>query len=101
MSAEETRALEKLLDAAGREVQPKHPGWRGLPQGFAGVRQGPPRHGLWWRAPPLAMAAAAGLFFVLWQGDVGTGPTAAKAGQLPIEVQRQDVELTVLSIAET
>src|SRR5262245_48034046 len=103
MPSEDARSLENLLDAAGRDVQPTHPGWQTLTHRLAQIKQerpGPRR--LWWLAPPLALAAAAAaLFLALWLGDFGSQGGRVLADTLPIEVKRKDVELTILSVAET
>jgi hypothetical protein len=88
--------LEPLLDAAGRAVQPADPVWDRLPDRLALTRQQRRRRRLWWLAPPVAAAAAAGLFVFLW---LGSSPPA-NAKDPPIEVQRLDVDVTVLSAAE-
>jgi hypothetical protein len=87
--------LEPLLDAAGRSVQPADPGWERLPQRLQQTPQ-QRRRRLWWFAPPLAAAAAAGLFLTFWLGR----PPNVNAETPPIEVQRLDVDLTVLGPTE-
>ncbi len=88
--------LEPLLDAAGRAAQPADPGWDRLPDRLARTPQQRRRRHLWWLAPPLAAAAAAGLFVALW---LGSSPPA-RAKDPPIEVQRLDVDVTVLSASD-
>jgi hypothetical protein len=87
--------LETLLDAAGRAAQPADPGWERLPDRLARTPQ-QRRRRLWWLAPPLAAAAAAGLFLVFW---LGPSPRVT-ATELPIEVKRLDVDLTVFGPSE-
>jgi hypothetical protein len=103
MPTDDADRLEKLLDAAGRAVQPTQPGWQTLPQRLARTPQAQRRH-FWpwlWLAPaPFGIAAAVALWIALSSPkDLGT--TTAQAEGLPVVVQRQDVELTVLSVAET
>jgi hypothetical protein len=98
---DDVRPLEKLLDAAGRAVQPTQPGWQTLPQRLAQTPQAQRRR-FWpwlWLAPaPFGIAAAVALWIAFSSPkDLGT-PTAQAQ---PIIVQRQDIELTVLSVTET
>lgn len=98
MSApEEPRDLEDLLDAAGRSVQPTAFGWQTLPARLAQTPQKQPLTLQRWATLPLGVAAAATLFLVVWLGTSQRG--GADPG--PIEVHRQGLKLTILSVAET
>jgi hypothetical protein len=89
--------LGPLLDAAGRAAQPTDPAWERLAQRLTQTpQQRRHRRRLWWLAAPVAAAAAAALFVFLWL--VPTPPAPAQT--LPIEVQRLDVDLTVLSASD-
>src|SRR5438552_1002779 len=103
MPTDDAERLEKLLDAAGRVVQPTQPGWQTLPHRLANTPQ-VQRHRFWpwlWLAPaPFGIAAAVALWIAL-SSPKDFGTPMAQAEGLPIVVQRQDVELTVLSVAET
>jgi hypothetical protein len=106
MPTEDPRPLENLLDEAGRAVQPSHPGWQDLPRRLEQRPQaGPSRWPRWWLlAPaPLGVAAAVALFLIFGGFPSGPGgpPTALGKDPPPVRVERQDVELTVLSVAET
>src|SRR5438552_8756206 len=99
MLSEDKQRLEKLLDAAGRAVQPTHPGWQTLSQRLATTTQVRRRSWPWlWLAPaPFGIAAAVALWIAFSRPkDLGT----LRAEEPPIVVQRQDIELTVLSVAE-
>jgi hypothetical protein len=92
----EDRSLEDLLDAAGRSAQPTHPGWQQLPQRLARLPQRLRRlRWRWWLAGGAAVAAAALVVIAL----LFPPNAAVLAG--PIEVQRLDVQLTILSVKET
>src|SRR5919201_1029739 len=99
MSSEQDRRMERLLDAAGRAVQPTHPGWQTLPERLSRLPQaGRGRH-WWWLVPaPFGVAAAIALWLLLAPRGTDSGQLQAQG---PIEVQRQDVDLTILSVAET
>jgi hypothetical protein len=93
------RNLENLLDAAGRAVQPSHPGWQQFAERLARTPQGKrrPRFLKWINTGLLAATVA---FFCLLLSLVllvNPRPIAAR----PIEVQQLDVELTILSAADT
>jgi hypothetical protein len=93
------RALENLLDAAGRAVQPSHPGWQQLGERLARTPQlkPRPRHLRWINT---GLLAAAVVFLCLLLGLVLLiNPPHIIAG--PIEVQRLDIDLTILSAADT
>ncbi|HYT90080.1 MAG TPA: hypothetical protein VEL76_15340, partial [Gemmataceae bacterium] len=94
---EDPQSLEDLLDAAGRAAQPTDLGWQTLPARLAALPQQQPWTLGRWATLPLGVAAAATLFLVIWLGP-GTVPPV-EAG--PIVVQRQGVELTIFSAAET
>ncbi len=96
MPPADDRRLEDLLAAAGRDVQPTHPGWQALPERLARLPQEPPRKRRRW---PWAVAAAAAAVLLAAVGLMLLQSPSAQAG--PIEVQRLDVELTVLSAADT
>jgi hypothetical protein len=95
MPPEEKRSLEDLLDAAGRSVQPRHPGWQQLPERLARLPQRLRRlRRRWWLLTVGAVAAAAAAVLALL-----LSPTpSVQAG--PIQVQRVDIELTVLSASD-
>src|SRR5438876_968812 len=101
MPPDEPSRLEKLLDAAGRAVQPTQPGWQTLPQRLAEMAQARRRRSwpwLWLAPAPFGVAAAVALWIAFSSPkDLGT----LRAEEPPIVVQRQDIELTVLSVAET
>ncbi|HEV3259593.1 MAG TPA: hypothetical protein VG013_22190 [Gemmataceae bacterium] len=100
MPPEDTRPIEELLDAAGRAVQPAHPGWPALPQRLGQTPQTrrPRWPRWWWLAPlPLGVAAAVVIFLVSFSGQQPT----ALAEEPPIRVEPLDVDLTVLSVQET
>jgi hypothetical protein len=97
MSPEEKDPLEELLDAAGRSVQPSHEGWQRLPERLAGRPQQRPRSRRWWWLPAGAGVAAAALLAV----GILFFPPGPNTGAAEIRVERLDVELTVLSSAET
>src|SRR5438132_12423295 len=103
MPTDDAERLEKLLDAAGRLVQPTQPGWQTLPQRLARTPQ-VQRGRFWpwlWLAPaPFGIAAAVALW-VAFSSPKDLGTPTAQAEGLPVVVQRQDIELTVLSVAET
>jgi len=100
MPPEDNRPIEELLDAAGRAVQPAHPGWADLPQRLGRTPQTPrPRWGRWWLLTPLPLAAAAAavIFLLTFSGQQPT----ARADDQPVRVEPLDVDLTVLSVQET
>jgi hypothetical protein len=97
MSPEEKDPLEELLDAAGRSVQPSHEGWQRLPERLAGRPQQRPRSRRWWWLPAGAGVAAAALLAV----GILFFPPGPNTVAAEIRVERLDVELTVLSSAET
>lgn len=97
MSSEEQRRLEELLDAAGRAAQPTVFGWETLPARLAQTPQKQPWRLGRWGTLPLGVAAAA-VLLALWLG----GPLGERSDATgPIEVRRQGVDLTILSVAET
>lgn len=105
MSADDPR-VEKALDNAGRGVQPIHPSWNKLPERLAATPQAPPRRWRRWLwLAPVPVAAAAAVVLALTFGGGTNGPISpgpARGGELPpVEVKRQDVDLTILSVAET
>src|SRR5262249_51343679 len=103
MPPEDPRPIERLLDRAGRAVQPTNAGWQGLPRRLAAIVQQRPWR-WWWLAPaPLGVAAAIALFILFGGGpNSPISPPAARGGEPPpVKVERQDVELPTLSVAET
>jgi hypothetical protein len=88
------RPLENLLDAAGRAVQPSHPGWQQFAERLARTPQVKRRFLRWWLPAGglAAMAAAILALFLLRTPPVTAGP---------IEVQQLDVELTILNATNT
>jgi len=91
-------SLRELLDEAGRAAQPRHPGWDTLPRRLAGLPQLRRRR---WLLPAVGAAAAAVAAAVFLLSGKGPGPVQdLRAEELPIQVVRQDVELTILSISE-
>jgi hypothetical protein len=98
MPPEDRDPLEDLLDAAGRAVQPAHPGWQQLTERLARRPQQRQHRSRWWWLPAGTGVAAAALLVVgILFPPIGVTPIPARE----IEVQRLDVELTVLSGAET
>jgi hypothetical protein len=100
MPADERDPLDRLLDAAGRAVQPAHPGWADLPRRLGRLPHAARRRRRWWLLAPLPVGAAAAVLVMLLSNFPGVGPQAT-AGEGPVRVERQDVDVTVLSVAET
>lgn len=101
MPTENPQRLENLLDAAGRAVQPTHPGWQTLPERLARRPQARGRRfrpWLWLMPAPFGVAAAVALW-IAFSSFRDFGPSKLRAEE--IVVQRQDIEVTVLSVAET
>jgi hypothetical protein len=98
MPPEERDPLEDLLDAAGRAVQPGHPGWQSLNDRLA-ARPQQRRRSRRWRVAAATGLAAAGILLAVGLLLFLPGPTPTPARE--IEVRRLDVDLTVLSGAET
>jgi hypothetical protein len=98
MSPDQRDPLEDLLDAAGREVQPTVPGWETLPARLRQMPQVLPGRLGRWATLPLGVGAAAAILVVLW---LLWPRHAVQAQDLPIEVRRESVDLTVLSVAWT
>jgi hypothetical protein len=109
LSSGEDRRLEELLDAAGRAAQPEHPGWERFAERLASLPQVP-------RAPHILIRlrrhAVAALIPLLGVGLLiyllippGSGPGIVPPGGLhahdAVIVQRQDIELMVVSAGET
>jgi hypothetical protein len=92
-------ALRKLLDAASQAAQPTAFGWQTLPARLAHTAQQQPRSLGRWATLPIGVSAAAVLFLIVWLGRFG--PERVVASDLPIEVKQVQVDLTVLSVAET
>jgi hypothetical protein len=97
MPSPEKQPLEDLLDAAGRAVQPGVPGWQTLPARLAQTPQLQPWSLGRWATLPVGVAAVAAILFVLAVSLLHRQPVNAQ--DLPIVVQRQSVDLTVLSVA--
>jgi hypothetical protein len=95
---EPERRLGELLDAAGRDAQPTVFGWQTLPARLAATPQQRPGLGRW-ATLPIGAAVAATLAGVVWL--MMFSRQSAHAVEQPIEVRRQSVDLTVLSVAET
>ena len=114
--------MEALLDRVGRWCQPRHPGWDTLlkrlgPQqaGEAGLEEErPSRRAATGRSEPAGrrtalrrwLALAAGLLLAVTMLGLAIvlmlnpGGTRAVAGDLPVEVQRRGIELTVFSASD-
>src|SRR4051812_13858619 len=90
--------LEELLNAAGREVQPTVFGWETLPARLAATPQQQPRPGRWTTLP---IGIAAAVAFVAVMLFTMFARQRADAVEQPIEVRRESVDLTILSVAET
>jgi hypothetical protein len=91
--------LEDLLNAAGREVQPTVSGWESLPARLAQLPQAKaPGLGRWATLPLGVGAVAAAVLVILW---LLLPRHHAQAQDKPIEVRRESVDLTVLSVAWT
>jgi hypothetical protein len=99
MSSPESRRLEDWLDAAGRDAQPTGLGWQDVATRLARTPQQKRRATSRWRTLPLGVAVAASVLLALWWALAPRQPVAAQ--DLPIEVRREEVELTILSAAET
>jgi hypothetical protein len=99
MPPEDRDKLEELLDAAGRAVQPAHEGWRHLNERLARRPQQRRRARFrrWWLPMGAGVAAAA----LLAVGLVLFSPRITETVAEEIRVERLDVELTILSGAET
>jgi hypothetical protein len=89
------RRLEDLLDAAGRTVQPTVPGWQTLPERLAQTPQVQAGSLGRWATLPIGVAAVAAIVLVAIWAMLHRQPLQAQ--EQPIEVQRQGVDLTVLS----
>src|SRR5205823_2429854 len=97
MPSGDPQPLESLLDAAGRAVQPTVPGWQTLPERLAQIPQLQPDPLGRWGTLPIGVAAAVAIALVVaW--SLLHHPSL-QAQERPIEVQRQSVDLTVLSAA--
>lgn len=99
MSSPDQERLEKLLDTAGQAVQPTAFGWQTLPARLAQVPQKQSFSLGRWATLPIGVTAAAVLFLIVWFGHFI--PERTLAQELPIEVKRESVDLTILSVAET
>ena len=89
--------LERILDQAGASAQPTHTGWSRMSERLNRLSQ--QRHSRRWRlALPVGIAAAAA---VVWFTLLGGTPDIVIAADEPIRVERQDVEVTILSVADT
>jgi hypothetical protein len=99
MPPEDRDKLEELLDAAGRAAQPVHEGWRHLNERLARRPQQrrPARFRRWW----LPMGAGVAAAVLLAVGMFLFPPRVPETLAEEIRVERLDVELTVLSGAET
>lgn len=98
MSDGSDRQIERLLDQAGRDAQPRSAGWDALPAQLARIRQvSRPWYGGWafLAAAAATIAAGAGLAFYFAGGPV------ALAQPAPVQVIQQDVEFTVFNETET
>ncbi len=105
MQPADQRRIEQLLERAGRHVQrPRHPGWASLRDRLEAIRQdarpgwlGVLAERRW--AIPMGAAAmiAAAVGISLW---LAWGPTAVAQDQ-PIQVIREDIELTVFGEFES
>src|ERR1700677_4936397 len=99
MSPPDPYRREDLLTAAGRDVQPTMFGWETLPTRLAQTPQVyPGRLGRWATLPIGVGVVAAGVLVILW---LLMPRHAAQAREQPIEVRRESVDLTVLSMALT
>ncbi len=93
------QSLEDLLSAAGRDVQPSVPGWQSLPARLAQTPQNKPLSLGRWGTLPIGVAAAAVIAMLVGYLFLAHQPLHAQ--DLPIEVQRKSVDLTILSVAES
>ena len=99
MPSGDHQPLEDLLNAAGRDVQPSVPGWQTLPIRLAQTPQIKPLSlGRWGTLP---IGAAAAVVIALLVGYLFIGRQPLHAQDLPIEVRRQNIDLTILSVAES
>jgi len=89
--------LEALLDSAGKDVQPTVPGWQSLSARLAQTPQVQAGSLGRWGTLPIGVAAVAALALVVVLSMWHRQPLMAQ--ELPIEVRRQSVDLTVLSVA--
>jgi hypothetical protein len=91
--------LESLLDAAGRTAQPTVSGWQSLPERLAETPQLRPDPLGRWGTLPIGVAAAVTIALLAAWALLHRQPLPAQ--ELPVEVRRQSVDLTVLSVAVT
>ena len=98
MSSEQDRQIEELLDRAGRDAQPRHRSWETLPARLAGIRQvGARRQRRWLVAAGVAAMITLGIGIAIYLA----GGRAAIAAPGPIQVIRQDIEITAFNETET
>jgi hypothetical protein len=100
------RRLEDMLDAAGRAVQPTHPGWDTLPQRLAALPPASAPRARWRRLARVGgIAAMIPLTIGLLYWALTPGPPGIQQGNqlaaAEVIVQPKTVELTILSAADT
>jgi hypothetical protein len=99
MSAPEPDRLEELLNAAGQAVQPTVFGWQALPARLTQLPQALCYSLGRWSTLPVGIAAIAAVIAVAVMMFWPRPPLHAQ--DLPIEVRRESIDLTILSITET
>jgi hypothetical protein len=108
LASGDKRRLEDLLDAAGRAVQPQHPGWETLTERLASLPQVRASRLAWSSLGRVAAVAAAVLvggalllYFLVPPGgdqDRPGGPRRVLADEIIVE--RRNIELTIVSAAD-
>jgi hypothetical protein len=110
LSSGEDHRLEELLNAAGRAIQPQHPGWATLTERLASLRQERAPGSPWRSIVRVAGLAAAALLigaFIVYSlippaggpGDV-TGGGRLRADDTRVVVERRKIELTLVNPGE-